>query len=379
MATLAPLPAACPCCDNRDLRPTGVQPQYQTEIPTKPLVRQFNIHFGKCEKCGAKVQGRHALQTSDAVGAAKHQLGPNAHALMAVANKQLGLSHGKISKLFEQLFGIKLSRSASCRSILRTGKKLAPAYEEIRQSVRGSPQVVSDETGWRIGGQSGWLHAFVGQNATCYDIDRRRDIGPAARLLGLDWTGMLVHDGWSVYRKLTKARHQQCLAHIKRRCIEMIEVARGGAVRFPRKVLELIDEAFAVRRAFRQDELTIDEQAILGLDLSCQLQEAAEGKFTNQANRRLAGHIARHMNQWFMFLIYPETDATNFRAEQAIRPAVVNRKVWGGNRTERGARAQSVITSVIQTCAQNTHDAFAFVHQTLTATPASPPKLALGE
>jgi transposase len=37
--------------------------------------------------------------------------------------------------------------------------------------------------------------------------------------------------------------------------------------------------------------------------------------------------------QWFWFLIDPTIAATNHRAEQAIRPAVVNRKVWGGNRT----------------------------------------------
>jgi transposase len=41
--------------------------------------------------------------------------------------------------------------------------------------------------------------------------------------------------------------------------------------------------------------------------------------------------------------------ATNYRGEQSIRPAVVNRKLWGGNRTWLGAWAQSVIMSVIGT------------------------------
>jgi transposase len=56
--------------------------------------------------------------------------------------------------------------------------------------------------------------------------------------------------------------------------------------------------------------------------------------------------------QWFWFLIDPGIAATNFRAEQAIRPAVVNRKVWGGNRTWSGAVAQGVLTSVVRTCEQ---------------------------
>jgi len=33
-------------------------------------------------------------------------------------------------------------------------------------------------------------------------------------------------------------------------------------------------------------------------------------------------------------------DATNHRAEEAIRPAVVARKVWGGNRTVNGAHSR---------------------------------------
>ena len=59
---------------------------------------------------------------------------------------------------------------------------------------------------------------------------------------------------------------------------------------------------------------------------------------------------------WFWFLFDPTIDATNYRAEQAMRPAVVNRKVWGGNRTWIGARAQSVLMSTIRTLLQRGAD-----------------------
>lgn len=51
----------------------------------------------------------------------------------------------------------------------------------------------------------------------------------------------------------------------------------------------------------------------------------------------------------FLFLDRPDVDATNYRAEQAIRPAVINRKTSGGNRTPRGARAQAVLMSIQRT------------------------------
>ena len=60
-------------------------------------------------------------------------------------------------------------------------------------------------------------------------------------------------------------------------------------------------------------------------------------------------------------------EPTNWEAEQAIRPAVVNRKVWGGNRTWVGAHSQEVLMSVLQTCKRNGRSGVDFVSQTLRA------------
>jgi hypothetical protein len=46
------------------------------------------------------------LQTSDAIGAAAAQLGPQVIALVVVLNKQLGLSFGKIVTLLQQRYGL---------------------------------------------------------------------------------------------------------------------------------------------------------------------------------------------------------------------------------------------------------------------------------
>ena len=69
-------------------------------------------------------------------------------------------------------------------------------------------------------------------------------------------------------------------------------------------------------------------------------------------NERLAKHLARHESQVFTFLEREGVDATNWRAEHAIRPAVVTRKVCGGNRTRRGADTQQVLASVLRTLDQ---------------------------
>ena len=42
--------------------------------------------------------------------------------------------------------------------------------------------------------------------------------------------------------------------------------------------------------------------------------------------------------------------------EQALRPAIVNRKSWGGNRTDAGTRTQQITMSVIRTARQQNID-----------------------
>jgi transposase len=213
----APLPDRCPDCGG-PLGETHVAQQFQVEIPRKPIHRQFDIHIGQCRHCHRRVQGRHPLQTSDALGAAAAQLGPDAQAAVVELNKQGGLSHGKVTRCLESLFGIKLSRAGSVHTVLRAAARCEPAYEGIRQLVAQAEWVAPDETGWRVGGHPAWLHTLVGPEATAYVIDPTRSGSVAQAILGLDYDGTMIHDGWSPYDRFVDAHLQQCLQHLLRRC-----------------------------------------------------------------------------------------------------------------------------------------------------------------
>lgn len=94
----------------------------------------------------------------------------------------------------------------------------------------------------------------------------------------------------------------------------------------------------------------------------------------HDAKELSAKFLEKHLHDLYTFLRHPGADATNWRAEQAMRPAVVNRKVWGGNRTESGALAQSRIMSVMQTCKQRLAAPIDFIlHQLLSPTPLALP------
>jgi len=344
----APLPDACPHCRG-PLVETEVADQYQTDIPRRPIVRHFRIHVGRCRRCGRRVQGRHELQTSDALGAAASQIGPAAQAAAVLLNKTAGLSHGKVAAVFRALFGMALCRGASARIGLRAAARLEPDYRAILADLRASGQVSADETGWRVGGQSAWLHDWVGDRATAYAIDPNRSAAVLERVIGGDWDGILSHDGFASYDRFPEVVHQQCLAHVLRRARELLETATRGAVHFPRRVIGLFTDAIHLRHRHLRGEISADDLAAARDRFDERLLALTERPRTDPANQRLAEHLWRHSHEWFPFLTDPAIEPTNWKAEQALRPAVVNRKVWGGNRTAAGAHAQGVLMSVLET------------------------------
>lgn len=360
----APLPDSCPGCGGAVSR-TGTATQFQAEIPRRPLIRRFDIAVGCCCGCGKRLRGRHPLQTSDALGACASQIGPDAQAAVVSLNKTFGLSHAKVARLFGELFGIPLTRGASAQIILRAAQRLEGADEQIRQKLKNAERLVPDETGWRVGGESAWLHAWVAPEVVCYSVERGRSADALEGQIGGDWSGQMTRDGYATYDRFTRATQQQCLGHVIRRARELLGKATRGAVHYPRKLIELFTEAIHLRNRYLKGEVAAGRLNRARAAFEASLERLAKAPRAVAEYRKLSKHLLRHLKEWFAFLEHPQMEPTNWEAEQAIRPAVVNRKVWGGNRTWAGARAQQVLMSVLQTCKKLARSGLDFVSQTL--------------
>lgn len=350
----ARLPEKCPACGG-PLKLTGQVQQYQVELPRQVLYRRFDIAVGVCRHCHRRVQGRHGLQTSDALGCCESQLGPVAQATVVWLNKRLGLSCGKVRDLLAMVWGVAMSRGTVAQVLTRAGRRFQEACEQIRTAVRGSAQITSDETGWRVGGRRACLHTAVGKEATLYRVEAHRSVEAIARLIGKRYAGVLVHDGYGGYDWFAWADHQQCLTHLLRRCRELRKEPSAAARRWVAAVRTVLEAALGARdrRVRGKAPLAATQAAAAGLD--GRLQTLLARRPRAHAVRRFAKHLARHLGSLWTFLQREGVDATNYRAEQALRPAVVNRKVWGGNRTWAGARAQGVLMSVLTTALQRGH------------------------
>ena len=352
-----PLPQHCLRCGGPVMY-ADTKPQFQEDIVRRTIVRRFDVAFGHCACCGGRVQGRHPLQTSDALGAAQVQLGPEALALAAHLNKEMGISHARVARVLALGYGLQTSRSGLCRALQRLGQKAAPTYEQLRAAVRRSPVNWLDETGWRVAAHLEWLWVVLSPQVTVYDILPGRGFPQAASLLGAEYGGVLHHDGWRPYYRFLQASHQSCLGHVLRRCRDLIQIASPTAARFPRAVRQVCWHALVLRDRYREGAISGHGLAVATGRLEASLDRVLGKSFRSALNRRFAKHLRHEQPYLFSFLHWPGLDATNNAAERAIRPAVIARKTWGGNRTAQGARTQKILASILRTCWQQGKDTF---------------------
>jgi transposase len=349
------LPACCPGCGG-ELVLERVATQHVEDLPpTRTLATRYELHVGRCRSCGRRVQPRHPAQTSDALGAAGTQLGPRVVALAAWLSKGLGMPAGKVARLLGHL-GLRVTPGGVTQAIARAARRCQPTYQALTGGVRASPVVAPDETGWRVGGARAWLWAFAGAQVTVYRIAHGRGYTDAVAVLGEGYAGVLVRDGWAPYRRFQHATHQSCLAHLLRRCRELISDAVAGQAKTPHAVRRILEHALALREA--RDAGTLDA-ATLAVEvgrLGARVDKLVAGATRYPPNRRLLDHLAREREHLFTFLDAPGVEATNWRAEHAIRPAVVTRKAWGGNRTWAGATTWQTLASVLRTASQQGRD-----------------------
>ncbi|HEX4610575.1 MAG TPA: transposase [Urbifossiella sp.] len=277
----------------------------------------------------------------------------------------MGLSPGEVAPVFRTRFGITRTRGARAQIDLRAATRLEPDYHLILDAVRSSERIAADETGWRIGGHPAWRHARVGDRATAYAIDSTRRADVLERVIGRDWSGVLSHDGFASYDRFEGAIHQPRVAHILGRARELLDRATRGAVRSPRQVIALFTEAIHWRNGYVPGVWTdhqLDAHRVVFDDrlLGLVSRPRAVPEYAT-----LARHLRNPFEQWFAFVFDPRIEPANWMAEQAIRPAVVNRKVWGGNRTATGAKAQGVLISVFETCRRQALSVVDHVSRTL--------------
>jgi transposase len=348
---------SCPDCET-ELVERDTVIQYQTDLPPiVPIVTQFKIETGYCPCCRQRHRGRHPEQTSDAIGAAGNTLGPVILTMGAELKHRLGVPYRKICDFFQSYCDLKVSPAALVRAEQRLADLAKPTYDLLIDALRKSDVVHIDETGWRIKSVNAWLWVFSNKDVTIYAIRSgvgARGHGVPEEILGPDFDGTLVVDGFSCYSVLDYKKGQ-CNSHLLRRAKKEREIATSVEQDHLDRLTKLIQDAIALaerreavsaanyqRQANQMEDRLVDWLLTLPENASADLN-------------RFANHVQTHITEWLAFLFDRAVPPTNNHAERMIRPAVITRKIGGCNKTILGALVHSVLSSIMVTCKQRGH------------------------
>ena len=349
---------SCPGCGGI-LEHEGESLAYVTDIPEmpRPEVRGYRVQMCRCRDCGRRVRGRHPEVGPDQYGASAHRVGRRVMAAAHVLHYGVGIPVRRVPSVLRALTGVELSQSAITQDALRRARgAVGDGYRRLRESVRESAVVHTDDTGWRVGGESAFLMAFETEDVTVYQVRSRHRNEEVREVVPADYAGVMVTDRARSYdaQALSGVRQQKCLAHVLRSISEVIETKVGRGRSFGKRLSELLREAMELRESERRGEVADygGETERLRREVSHHLRDRP---LSDRDNWRLQNELGWQddCGNLLRFLDDPGIEPTNNRAERALRGAVIARKVSHCSRNETGADAFSAFTSVIRTLARH--------------------------
>ena len=344
----------CPGCGGV-LEQEGVDVAYVTDIPEmpRPQVTEYRVQVCRCRGCGRRVRGRHAEVGTDQYGASAHRVGRRVMAAAHVLHYGVGIPVRRVPVVLRALTGVELSQGAITQDALRHARgAVGDGYHRLRESVRASAVVHTDDTGWRVGGESAFLMAFETDEATVYQVRARHRNEEVREVVPSEYGGVMVTDRGRSYdaQALSGVRQQKCLAHVLRSISEVVQTKRGRGRTpdrsrghgFGKRLSGLLREAMELRQSYRRGEASdyVAETERLRREVSYHLRDRP---MPDRDNGRLQNELGWHDDRGNLlrFLDDQGIEPTNNRAERALRGAVIARKVSHCSKNEGGADAFS--------------------------------------
>jgi transposase len=306
---------ACPGCGGK-LAEERVDLAYITDLPARPSpkVIQYRVGVCRCLRCGRRMRGQHPDLAPDQYGATAHRLGKRALAAAHTLHYQFGIPVRKVPAVLETLTGLKLTQGAITQDALRRARgQVGTAYEELRRSVRESPAVYTDDTGWRVAGENAHLMAFDTDQATVYQVRFRHRHQEVQEVVPGDYQGVMVTDRGRSYEahSFRKVRQQKCLAHLQKTLSLLLEKKRGHARELGENLKMLFEMALDLWEEYHAGAVTDFETRVAEsrFAVSYQLRERA---LRDPDNRHLLKVLRRYhrRGELLRFLEEPEVEPT---------------------------------------------------------------------
>jgi transposase len=253
------------------------------------------------------------------------------------------ISYKRLSKLFDDLCGLKISQAALANLFQRVKPSFDAQFSAILARLRQSRIVCSDETGARVKGRNAWEWVFQNDDVCVHVIRNSRAKAVAEEVMDGHKPAIWVSDLYGGQRGLGEA-WQICMAHQLRDCQYAIDA--GDAIFAPgMKTLILRACVLARRRGHLKDRTLQQYRGVL----ERRMDRVMACQPVNKHGVRLRKRYGKDRNSLFTFMTDRDVPPTNNGSERAIRPSTTFRKVTGGFRADWGADFYAKVRSVLNT------------------------------
>jgi transposase len=315
------------------------------ELPAfEPVVIEAWQYRVACEQCGEETAGAYPAGLEP-----RRTFGPGIEALLSYFHERHHVSYQRLVEVCRDVFGLAISQGGVENALQRWVERARPTYVAIREQVRGSPVISSDETGARVAGCTQWQWVFQTPEASYHVITPSRGGEVIDAFLAGAEPEVWGSDLWAPQILTAANEHQICLSHQERDltfaseadtgeerlwAIELRHVF-GRAIRLHHERGQITPETFARRRVLIENA----RNRLVFARYVAPKTEAA----------RLQQRYQTHCDSLYVFLDRDDVEPTNNSSERDLRPSVIHRKVIGGFRSAWGAEASAIRTTILTT------------------------------
>jgi len=315
------------------------------ELPSfEPAVIEAWQYAMTCTHCGTQTTGTYPAGLEP-----RRTFGPGIEALLSYLHERHHVGYERLVELCRDVFGLAISQGGVENALQRLVERARPAYAAIGATVRGSPVINSDETSARVAGKTRWQWTFQAPEASYHLIVPSRGGEVIDAFLGDAEPEVWGSDLYAPQVLTAAAQHQICHSHQARDLTFAAEADRGEERIWAVELRHVFGRA--IRLHHERDQVTPQTFARRRLLIENATDRLVFDRYVAPKTEaaRLQQRYRTHRDSLYVFLHRDDVEPTNNSSERDLRPSVVHRKVIGGFRSDWGAEASAIRTSILAT------------------------------
>jgi hypothetical protein len=344
----------CPDCH---LRLGGISLARVREVidipPPEPVeVIHHRLFQGWCASCQKWHEAPVDLH-AEVLG--QGRIGVRLTSLIATLRTVMRLPIRQIRALLHTLHGVEVSIGEIVEVLHRLVAHAQPVLDDLKATLRASPAVQADETGWREDGLNGYIWSVSTPTIRYYEYHHSRGGEVVKQLIGEEFAGVLGSDFYAGYN-IHQGVHQRCWVHFLRDVHDLKKKfpQDEALLTWAKNVKAIYDEAVAwavqdpdlqqtprERQQARVAQQHAFEQRLWALCQPFVPQEVPQ--------QTLCKRVESFLPELFVFVAVPGVPAHNNLAERSVRPLVIARKISGGSRSPKGSQTRMGLASLFGT------------------------------